>query len=600
MKLIIVESPSKIKTIQKYVGDEYKVVASVGHIMDLAKGGKYGIGVDVNNNFKTSYVMNKDKLSIIDDLILDSSKSTEILLMTDPDREGERISYDLSQLLKSTGKPMFRAEFNEITHSGIEAGLRNKHDIDINMVRSQEARRILDRIVGFMASPFLINFYGSNLSAGRVQSVCVRMVVDRENEISNFIPDEYWNVHVKFSDQSGNSFVAKLDKRLSSKDETDKVIAAITKSNDFFVSAVKRQSKKEKPLPPLTTASLQRYMARKHSFEPERTMKSAQTLYESGYCTYIRTDATRISEDAIKSVRKWIRDNNFDLPAKSNEYKEKENAQNAHECIRPTNVSSLATSGFLTGDDKLVYEAIWKHFVASQMNSAIWDTLSISISSKSNNKLTFKVSGKALSYKGYLEIFGDTNLGKIDIPNLQKGDLIVWDGKSLKSEQKFTQPPPRYNNDALLKELEDKQIGRPATYADIIAKITNRAYVEKVGATYRPTDLGKKITGILIDLFQFMDYNYSAEMEKQLDEIAAGNLIHTDMLKQFFIPFRDRLNEAYIKNGSKICEKCKSHMVNRKSKDGKSFLGCSAYPRCRNVINLVDIDRVDTQTHACA
>lgn len=591
-KLIIVESPNKIKKIKEILGDEYKVEASMGHIMDLAKGGTKGIGIDINNNFKPYYTILKDKLAVVDNIINAASNVDEILLCTDEDREGHRIAYDLSQVLKSTGKPMYRAEFNEITKLGIERGIKAKHAINMNMVYAQEARRILDRIVGFMVSPYLINTYGQGLSAGRVQSVAVRMIVDREDEIKLFKPEEYYNIFSSFTTNNKEIFSAKFEPKVSTEIESSNILNLIKEKNDFYVAKIQSQKKKEKPLPPLTTAKLQQYMAKK-GLDAESTMRSAQNLYEGGYCTYIRTDSTRASDESIREVRKFLKENKFDIPKTSNAYSAKGTAQDAHECIRPTNVSYIPSTSYLAGNDKEVYDAIWKHFLASQMENAIWNTVSVKIVSRSDKKLSFKVSGKALEYKGFLEIFGNAELSKIEMPNLKENEDLL--ASNLKSEQKFTQPPPRYNNSSFLKELEDRQIGRPSTYAEIIKKISNRNYVEFNGTTYKATELGKKITDILTNLFEFMQYDYTADMEKKLDEISNGNMLLLNVLKEFFVPFKEKLDAAYVSAGSDICDKCKSPMVIRtNSKDNTKFSACSGWPKCKNSKSLkenVDLEK---------
>lgn len=587
MKLIIVESPSKATTIQKYLGDEYHVMASMGHICDLAKGGKYGIGINVNDDFKPYYVLMKDKISLLDEMIAAAEKSDEILLFSDGDREGESIASHIKKYLVSTGKPIKRGRFNEITKSAILKAIKNADDIDLNLVKAQEARRALDRIVGFMVSPYLINNYGSNLSAGRVQSVAVRMIADREKEIDSFKPEEFWNISVKFKSPTNIEFTTKLQgAKITNKAAADLMIGNI-KDQEFYVASVISSKKKEKPPAPLTTSTLQQYMAKKFSFEPDRTMSAAQSLYESGFCTYIRTDSTRISDEAVDDVRSWITDNKLDLPKKPNAYETKASAQDAHECIRPTNVKTLPNSSILSGDDKEVYAVIWQHFVACQMNPAIWNTLQVNIKSKQG--LTFTTSGKALEYKGYLEIFGSIDIGKIEIPNLQENDILTLSDKNpIKADQKFTQPLPRFNNASIIKELEDKQIGRPATYAEIIKKITARNYVEKSGNNYKPTDIGKKITTILVNLFPFMDYKYTQRMEEQLDDIAAGKIDYVSMLNEFFIPFKAKLDAAYVSSGSTICAKCGGIMMTRSNpKDQTTFSGCNNYPRCRYTSNTI-------------
>jgi DNA topoisomerase I len=579
--LIVVESPTKAATIQKYAGDDYIVVATMGHIVDLAKGGNKGIGVDVNNDFKPYYAILKDKIEILDNIIQQAEKSDEILLASDNDREGEGISYHLKNKLASTGKPIKRIGFNEITKSAIAKAIATPRDIDINLFHSQEARRILDRIVGFMVSPYLINTYGQNLSAGRVQSVAVRMIIDREKDIDTFTPEEFWNIYCKFFTPTKEQLVMKYNGRPTNEDAAKNIVNEIKKQQEFYVKSIVSQKKKEKPCAPLITASLQQYMAKKHSFEPDKTMKIAQSLYEIGYISYIRTDSTRISDDAIILVRNWIKENGFDVPKKPQIYKTKSSAQDAHECIRPTNIKNAPSETILTGDEKEVYTAIWKHFVASQMESAIWNTMQVRVCARGNDKLIFNASGKALESKGFLEIFGDVDPGKIDIPNLTENMVITL--SDTKADQKFTQPPPRYNDATILEELEKKQIGRPATTAEIIKKITGRNYVEKVGNTYRPTELGKKITDVLVKLFSFMDYDYTASLERKLDDIANGNINSINMLKEFFVPFKNKLDQAYLNSGCDLCELCRSPMIIRTAKNtDNKFYGCSQYPRCRN------------------
>lgn len=577
--LVIVESPSKGRTIQKYLGDDYIVLASYGHIADLAKGGKHGLGVDIDRKFKPKYVMLEDKVKVVQDLIEAAEKADKILLFSDRDLEGESIAWHIKQRLALLNKPIARITAGEITKKGIEQAINSPREIDLKLFKAQEARRILDRIVGFMVSPFLINCYGNGetLSAGRVQSVAVRMVVDREREIETFKPEEYWNISGQFS-FNGQKFAAKLADKLPTEKKAAEAIKRIESVNDFVIAKIRAQKKSEKPFPPLTTAKLQQNAAKRFSMPPDRVMQIAQSLYENGYLTYIRTDSTRVSDDAIKSARKWLKDNAFDLPKFGSIYAAKDTAQDAHECVRPTSVFAHPDSSLLAGEEQSVYRMVWQYFVASQMNPAIWNTLSIEMTSKSDPSLIFKVSGKALEYKGYLEIFGGADLSKIDLPSLQKGDKISLLATS--KEQKFTQPPPRYNEASINEELETKQIGRPSTFAEIINKITSRNYVEKKGATYRPTELGRKITDILVKLFPFMDYGYTKDLEQKLDDIALGKLDQVQMLNEFFFPFKEQLNSAYIANGSDIC-RCGSPMVIRtNSKTGQKFLACSNYS-CR-------------------
>lgn len=581
--LVIVESPSKIKKIKEVLGDDYNIVASYGHIKDLSK--TNGIGIDIKNNFKPNYILLPDKLEIIDNIINEAMKVDEILLATDEDREGYKISQDLFDVLKSTGKAMYRVVFNEITKLGIERGIAGKCDIDMRIVHSQEARRILDRVVGFTVSPYLMNFFGSNLSAGRVQSVATKLIINREEDINNFIPEEYWTCSIELQTSSRDTFIAKYNGKLKNKNEADKLVSFIQENKYFVIEKVISKQVKDKPPPPLITASLQQIMA-KRGFDVENIMKIAQGLYESGIITYIRTDATAMAEEAISDIRKWIKENNYDLPKTKNIHTTKDTAQAAHEAIRPTNINALPDSGYMNGDEKELYSVIWQYAIASQMTPAVWNTLNVKIVNKNNNKIVFKSSGKALADRGFLQIFGDIEMGKIEIPNLTEKQELLLDEKSIKADQKYTQPPPRYNDASLLKELENKQIGRPATFAEIIKKISNRHYVEKTNNTYKPTELGKNITNCLSELFTFMDYDFTAKIEEELDKIAEGKITHTELLHKFYDVFSKELATAYKnKLGDKVlCKKCNQNMVERTGKFGK-FNVC-VNPACRSTENI--------------
>jgi DNA topoisomerase-1 len=583
MKLVIVESPNKIKTLQKYFGKDYTILASYGHIADLSK--KNGMGIDFDNNFKPKYVLLDDKVKVLQEILDAAAKSDQIFLASDKDREGEAISYHLSRYLLELKKPISRLDITEITKKGVDKALKNPRDINLSVFKSQESRRILDRIVGFMVSPFLINFFGPHLSAGRVQSVACRMVADREKEIESFKPEEFWNIKTNFI-KDGMSFSSKYDGKLKNKSEVDNVINIINKSSQFFVKTVDSSEKNEYPPKPLITSKLQQIMAKKYSFDAERTMKAAQSLYEVGYCTYIRTDSVRISDDAINEAKEYLDKNNLATPLKNKKYSASKDSQDAHECIRPTDLNVHPDKSNLLKDERLVYKTIWQYFIASQMCPAIWDTLEVKITPDNNNKIIFKSSGKSLKYKGFLEIFNFSDESKIEIPSLKKSDELKIDDKTLLTEQKFTQPAARYNDASLLKELENKQIGRPATYAEILKKIADRKYVEKKGNTYYITELGSKINKILINLFSFLEYNYTANLEKELDDIESGKLDQLTMLKKFFDAFSVQLKDAYIKYGCKICGKCGGPMIERtNSKTEQKFFACINYPKCWNTIS---------------
>lgn len=585
--LVIVESPSKASKIQGYLGKDFVVMASKGHITDLAKGGKYGLGVDIENNFKPRYVLMDDKLDVLDNLLAAAKKVDQIFVASDPDREGEAIAWHLANRLEDIGKPIKRMVFNEIKKDKLLKAVKDVRDIDMDLFHSQEARRILDRLVGFMASPFLMNFFGPKLSAGRVQSVVTRMVVDREYEIEAFVPDEFWTIQVSLSKDGKSGFLTKYSGKLTAQTDANAMRDRLNvKDAEYVVSEVLDKEEKEYPQPPLVTSTLQRLMSKIHSFDAARTMKAAQGLYESGYCTYIRTDSVRVGDEALEEVRQWIGDNGHEVPKKAYTYKNKDAAQDAHECIRPSDLSLDPSNqmAIIDPDEKLVYETIWKYFVASQMAPATFNTLKVTAHVKGDKLAEVKASGKALKTPGFLDILGVSDNSKIEIPNLLVGDVLNFFGKlPVRMEKKQTQPPPRYSEDKLIKELVNRNIGRPATYAELLSKITARLYVEKKGNVYHATELGKKITGVLIDFFTFMGYDYTAKMEQQLDEVESGKVDHVDMLKKFFPNFKQELDKAYLSQGGTLCEKCGSPMAVRTVKaDGSKFLACSAYPKCKN------------------
>jgi len=585
--LIIVESPSKATKIQEYLGKDYIVVASYGHITELAKGGKHGLGVDVDNNFKPRYVISQDKIEVVDRLLGLAKKCDNILLSPDPDTEGESIAWHLQQRLMDVGKPIKRIVFNEIKKSAILKAIQNPRDIDMNLFHAQEARRILDRLVGFTASPFLMNCFGSNppLSAGRVQSVVTRLVIDREREIETFIPEQFWTIQVKLTDGK-TPFITKYTGKLTDQataDQTKKILD----QKDYVIYNVVSAEESKAPPAPLVTSTLQRIMSKEHGISPDRTMKAAQALYEGGYCTYIRTDSVRVGDEALTDVRQWLTDNKYNIPKKANTYKNKDAAQDAHECIRPSDLTLLPWDNYAMAqpEEKLVYETIWRYFVASQMLPAVYDTLTVQAHPKANPATKVKASGKALKSKGFLEILGVKDEGSIDIPLLTKNQAVSLDGSknAVKMEKKQTQPPPRFSEDKLLKELETRGIGRPSTYADLLTRVSGRNYVERKGSVFHATDLGKKITDDLKKYFKFLDYDFTALMEKQMDEIKSGKLDHIEMLKKFYPAYQQELAAAYSGHGAEKCELCGNAMIIRHSKDKKSsFLGCSSYPRCKS------------------
>jgi DNA topoisomerase I len=589
--LIIVESPSKASKIQSYLGDNYIVLASKGHITDLAKGGKYGLGVDIDNNFKPRYVLMPDKAQILDQLLLECKNVDQVLIASDPDREGEAIAWHLADRLDGIDKPIKRMVFNEIKKDKLIKAIKDVRDINIDLFHAQEARRILDRLVGFMASPFLMNFIGPNLSAGRVQSVVTRMIIDREREIESFSPENFWTINVNLSNND-LAFNAKYSGKLLDISSATNMFSRLN-NKEYIVSDVVAEEERKYPPPPLVTSTLQRFMSKKYGFSADRTMKAAQSLYECGYCTYIRTDSVRVGDDSLSELRQWIVSQGFAIPQKPYLYKNKDTAQDAHECIRPSDLSLHPDNqmAIIHPDEKIVYDVIYKHFVASQMLPAVYNTLKITAHVISDKYAEVKASGKAVKSKGFQEVLGIEDNSKIEIPYLSIGDkLYLLSDNNIKMDKKQTQPPPRYSEDKLIKELVNKNIGRPATYADLLSKITARNYVEKHGNVYYATDLGKKITDILTSFFSFMDYNYTANMEDELDNIENGKLNHIEMLKKFFSAFKKELGKAYIDNGGLLCSKCDSPMISKSSKSSNTkFQACSAYPFCKNIQSITEV-----------
>lgn len=572
--LVIVESPNKIKKISEVLGSDYTVVASVGHITELAKGKHHGIGIDFKNNYKPKYVLSQDKVDVLKNILEKGKQCDDIIILSDPDREGEAIAWHLNERIKDLNKPIKRTTTDEITKPKILKAFKNLRDINIDMVKAQEARRVLDRIVGFMVSPYLIKSKNQNLSAGRVQSVAVRLIVDREEEINKFISETYYTIDANLNFNS-IKFKASYPIKLKDKAKADSIFSIIEKSK-FKVVDIEDSFEYKNPQPPLVTSTLQQTMSRIHGFGADQTMKSAQALYEAGLVTYIRTDSPAISKEALEEVRDYLKNNNHNIPKKANEYKAKDSAQEAHECIRPTTVdfdinSSLAQ---LSNDDKLVYDIIWKYFVASQCESAKYSTRKVILESDIDNKVKIKASGKALIEKNFLNILEVSDKSKIDIPDLQVGDIVSLDNALL--ETKKTQPPGRFSLDKLVSELDKRGIGRPSTYADILSKIESRNYVEKKGNVYHPTKLGIEVINLLKDNFKFMDYEFTSKMESMLDDIASGKLTYLQMISDFFPDFKKELDSAYLKSNIKLCNICKYPIT---SSNGKEY--CSNYRFCR-------------------
>jgi DNA topoisomerase-1 len=586
--LIIVESPAKAHKIQEYLGEDYVVMASYGHIADLAKGGKHGLGIDIENNFKPKYVLMDDKVKVLDDLMKAAQVCDNIMIFSDPDREGESIAWHLAKRLEDMEKPIKRGMFHEIKKSAIQKAVKTPLEIDQNLFHAQEARRILDRLVGFTASPYLMNMFNTNLSAGRVQSCVTRMIVERELAIEQFVPEDFYTLQVSLTDGT-DTFAAKYANKITDKNTAEKTKAALS-NRDYVVSEVVAQEEKKYPIPPLVTSTLQRIMSKKHGFSADRTMKAAQSLYENGYCTYIRTDSVRVGDEALEEVRQWI-GAKYPLPKKPYAYKNKESAQDAHECIRPVEISreTLADDDYTTVDldQKLVYQTIWQYFLASQMMPAVYNTLAITAHPANDKKIKVKASGKAIKDKGFLDVLGVDDKSSIDIPNLTVGQKLTLANVKppVRLEKKQTQPPPRYSEDKLIKELDDRKIGRPSTYAELLNKLTTRNYVEKVGNVFHATDLGKKITDVLVSNFTFLDYDFTAKLEGLLDNIAEGKANYIDVLKDFWKVYSEELFKSYAANDKDgvSCEKCHSPMVKRNGKFGV-FFSC-VNPACKNIRN---------------
>jgi len=611
--LVIVESPAKAKTIQKYLGSGYEVIASMGHIRDLPKS---KMGVDKENDFAPQYTDMKGKEDVIKELKKRAKKCDKVYLATDPDREGEAISWHIAQLLKLDMQDNNRVAFNEITKTGVQAGMSNPHKIDIDLVNAQQARRILDRLVGYELSPFLWKKVKRGLSAGRVQSVAVRLIVDRENEIKKFKPKEYWSIDAKFTAPSSRkvfeaSLVAVDGKKteIPDKESADKILSRLEDAS-YIVTAVKKRVTKKQPSPPFITSTLQQEASRKLGFSAKRTMKSAQELYEGvdiqgigavGLITYMRTDSLRISDEAKKSAEDYIRTvygQNY-LPDKPRVFKIKSNAQDAHEAIRPStpDLTPERVKSSLSTDQYKLYKLIWERFIASQMANALLDTVSVDIDAQG---CTFRASGYSVKFDGFTVLYVETSdsaeENKKELPPIQKDDKLKL--KSIAGNQHFTQPPARYTEASLIKALEENGIGRPSTYAPTITTITSRQYVEHEGKSLRPTNLGEVITELMKQHFKkIVDSKFTAEMEHNLDEVEHGNKDWVSTLHEFYDDFSETLRKAETAMEGKrvkvpdeetdvICELCGKNMVIKYSKYGK-FLACPGFPDCKNTKKIV-------------
>lgn len=611
--LIILESPSKAKTVKKYLGAGYDVIASTGHIIDLPKS---KLGVDVDNNFTPQYVNMKDKADVIKELKKRAKSADIVYLATDPDREGEAIAWHLSHLLNIDDKAPVRVTFNEITKTGVQYGMSHPRTIDPDIVNAQQTRRILDRIVGYKLSPFLWKKVRRGLSAGRVQSVAVRIIVDREEEIRAFQTTEYWSIDAKLSAASSKkTFAAKLAEidgekaKIDNKEQADAVLANL-EGAEFVVTNLKKSQRKKQPAPPFTTSTLQQEASRRLSFQARRTMKAAQELYEGvdvegtgavGLITYMRTDSLRISDEAKTAAAELIKTVYGEkyLPEKPRTYKSKSSAQDAHEAIRPTNVEFTPekVKKSLTSDQFKLYKLIWERFMASQMANEIMDTVSVEITAKN---CLFKASGYSVKFDGFTKLYEESKDDEEQsgaLPVIEKSEKLKC--VELAGNQHFTQPPARYNEASLIKALEENGIGRPSTYAPTISTILDRHYVEReAGNQLKPTSLGEVTTGLLKDKFNnIVDVKFTAKMESDLDDIEKGGKDWVQTLDKFYKGFAKSLEKAEQDMEGKhlkvpdeptdiICEQCGKPMVIKIGPYGK-FLGCSGFPECKFTKRIV-------------
>ncbi|MCX5749611.1 MAG: type I DNA topoisomerase [Candidatus Saganbacteria bacterium] len=605
--LVIVESPAKAKTLEKFLGTGYSVRASGGHVRDLPV---KSLGVDIEKDFQPDYVTIKGKEKIIKELKSAASSAKMVLLAPDPDREGEAIAWHLSYLIDGKTK-IKRIEFHEITKDAVQNAVKHPRLIDMDRVNAQQARRILDRLVGYKLSPLLWKKVQKGLSAGRVQSVAVRLICERESLVMRFVPEEFWKVTAELSKKTKETFSSLLNSKAGSpltvknKDQADAVLASLNGAS-FKVKEVRKKEQNKNPYAPFITSSLQQDASRKFGYPAKRTMSVAQRLYEgidlkdeghTGLITYMRTDSTRISDVAIAEVRKYITDTFGQkyLPGSPKIYKSKKRMQDAHEAIRPTSVKMTPekVKAALTPEQFKLYELIWKRFVASQMESALMDMTSVDIEAKD---YIFRSTGSVMKFDGFMVLYEESK-DEVEekegtLPQLSQGEAL--DLVKLSPTQHFTQPPPRYTEASLVKELEEKGIGRPSTYAPIISTIIDRGYVIRDGRTLKPTELGIITNGLLVKHFPvILDLKFTAKMEDELDDIAEGKMKLLDTLEEFYSPFKTSLEKAekemtkvkLEEKTDEVCEKCGKPMVVRQSRFG-AFLACTGFPKCKSTKDL--------------
>ncbi len=610
--LVIVESPSKANTIKGFLGKGYKVKASKGHVRDLPKS---KLGIDVEHDFEPQYINIRGKGDLINELRKEAKAADRVLLAADPDREGEAISWHLAAVLKVEPEKVKRITFNEVTKSVVREAIKSPREIDMNMVNSQQTRRIMDRLVGYQISPFLWKKVKNGLSAGRVQSVATRLVVEREEEIRAFVPEEYWLLTAVLQTAAGENFSARYfgnaegRQDLASEADVQKVLSVMGK--DFLVQNVRKAVRHRKPQPPFVTSTLQQEANRRLGFQSARTMMIAQELYEGvnvgekgthGLITYMRTDSLRISEEARAAAKEVIlsRYGESYYPSTPNFYKNAQDAQDAHEAIRPSDPSLLPESvkGKLTADQYKLYKLIWERFMASQMKAASFDTVSADLLS---GDAIFRATGNTLRFRGYRALYDDADEEEAEnrLPTLNEGDVLQ--ALSVTPEQKFTQPPARYTEGSLIKVFKDKGIARPSTYSTTITTIVSRGYVRREGKTLVPTELGFVTTDLMKKAFpDIINYDFTAEMEQDLDRIEHGSEDYLAVLRRFYADFESELKHATeTLDGEKIalpkveldmfCEKCGARMIERVGRYGK-FAACPNYPKCRNTKRLPETE----------
>ena len=619
-KLIIVESPAKATTIKKFLGGNVKVLASMGHIRDLPKS---KLAIDIENDFTPEYINIRGKGALIKTLKKEAKNAKYVYLATDPDREGEAIAWHLAYILEIPEDEVCRVTFNEITKEAIQKSIKSPRKIDKDLTDAQQARRVLDRIVGYKISPILWKKVKRGLSAGRVQSVAVKLIVDREEEIEKFIPEEYWNITVQLLEPKTEktfeaNFYGKEGKKLElhSKEDVDNIIKQIEKGQ-YIVTDVKKGEKKRTPAPPFTTSTMQQEASRKLGFTLKRTMSIAQGLYEGvnvgakgtvGLITYMRTDSTRISEEARAYAKEHIVKTYGENYYENRYYKTKQNSQDAHEAIRPTyiDLEPETIKQYLTPEQYKLYKLIHNRFIASQMSAAIYNTVSANIDVNTYN---FRASGQNLKFKGFMTLYvevleNEKEEVELSLPELEIGATVIK--QKLNSKQSFTAPPPRYTEASLVKALEEKGIGRPSTYSPTITTILERRYIEKEQKQLMPTELGKVVNKLLVENFpNIIDVEFTAKIEEEFDAVAEGKENWKQILREFYPPFKEQLDKAekeleHVTIADEVtdipCEKCGRMMVIKYGRYGK-FLACPGYPECKNAKPIVE--NIDVPCPVC-